>query len=632
MVEFINQWALYFLALLVPIIILYLLRPKPKDLRIPSLMFIMDMEQRKRFRSFLKKIVRDPLLILQLLAISLLVAAMANPFYVAEETKRVREDVAIVLDVSASMQAGERFEQARQTALSIVEGLGAGDKVSIVLAGNIPVVILRRGGKSRARDLLGGIGPGASPSGLGGAILLASDLVEDSEVDKRIYVISDFSHYRGVDPLAAQKQAFAKGIGTEFIRVEGGSSNIAIVDARSGRNLNGCHVEVLVKNYDAAERNVQLQLSLDGRNAGSRSVDIRPMSSGAFKLSADCSAAEHRAVVSIAPGGDLAVDDKVYAVIGEAVDINVLLLREKGSDKHVRYALEAMEGVAIDEMYPPIYPQEYGSYDTVIFQGAAAQNVLAGTFAELREFVEGGGHLVAMGFEDLASVPSELLADLLPVDPLRVVHSSGNPQVIFDHPILREVDAEGIQMRRYIEAEDKVGSITLVRFGGSPILSLWDVGAGKVAYLGISSNSSDFHLKPSFPIFWHGMLQWINRDESVSNVVNFRAGEQLPVLIQEAVRVRKPSGEVVEGTDVLLDQAGFYEMEGTSRVFSASLLDEDESDITYRIEAASKEILDRYRETTITEEVPRELFWTLALAGLALIMVEWLYYKRRGSL
>jgi len=106
MIDFMNPWGLYAFAILIPIIILYLLKPKPKDLRIPSLMFIMEIEHKKRFSSFFRKIIRDPLLIIQILAICLLVMTIANPFYVSEETRSVNKDVVVVLDLSASMQAG----------------------------------------------------------------------------------------------------------------------------------------------------------------------------------------------------------------------------------------------------------------------------------------------------------------------------------------------------------------------------------------------------------------------------------------------------------------------------------------------------------------------------------------------
>jgi len=634
MVEFTDPWALYAFLLFIPIIILYLLRPKPKDMHIPSLMFIMNMEHRKRFRSFFKRIVRDPLLILQLIAISVIILVMANPFYISEETKRIREDVVVILDVSASMQASGRFASAKQTAQSIVGDLDPDDKVSLVLAGKIPIVILKQGDKARAQSLLDAVKPGATPTSLGGAILLAADLVKDSEVEKRMFVVSDFSHYEGVDPLTAQKQAFAKGIGVEFIRVEGGKENLGIISARGERSAGTCSIEAVVKNYGGVGREVQVDFILDSDKVGSQSKAVGAGASEVFRLSSVCTTSSHKAIASISSVDDLGVDNKAYVLLEEVVEWDVLLIRERDSDEHVRYALESVEGVSVDEAHPPIYPQSYEGYDTIIFQDSDSQNILGGTFAEIRKFLEGGGNLIVMGFEGLSDVPPEYFSDVLPVEPIEVSYSGGNPTPLFEHQILDDVDVDEIRVHKYLYADEKVGSITLARMKDTPLITLWDVGNGDVLYMGISANASwsDFYLKPSFPIFWHDVLQWINRDESAGSILNFKTGEQLPFVSEQVMRVRKPSGETIEGVDILLDETGFYEVEGTGQSVAASLLDEKESDINYYIETVSKEIRNEYVETKVKEEVTNQLFWLLALVALGLVLLEWFYYKGRGSI
>jgi len=45
-VQFANQVGLYALLSIIPLIIIYLLRPRPLKIKIPSLMFLMDIERR----------------------------------------------------------------------------------------------------------------------------------------------------------------------------------------------------------------------------------------------------------------------------------------------------------------------------------------------------------------------------------------------------------------------------------------------------------------------------------------------------------------------------------------------------------------------------------------------------------
>ncbi|HML26822.1 MAG TPA: BatA domain-containing protein, partial [Methanomethylovorans sp.] len=56
--------ALLALASVIPLIILYLLRPKPLMVRIPSVMFLMQVEEKKRFFTSITKLIKDPLFLI----------------------------------------------------------------------------------------------------------------------------------------------------------------------------------------------------------------------------------------------------------------------------------------------------------------------------------------------------------------------------------------------------------------------------------------------------------------------------------------------------------------------------------------------------------------------------------------
>lgn len=630
--EFMYTWGLYAFVVIIPIIILYLLKPKPKEIRIPSVMFIMQVEEKRRFRSFFKKIVKDPILIIQILAVSALALALANPFYLTEETKHIEEDIAIVIDVSASMQAGSRFEQAREIARNIISQADSNDKITLILAENIPVVLLRRGEKIEAESLVMNIGVKATTTGLGGAMLLASDIIKESKVEKKMYVISDFSSVVGMDPQGAQKKAHTKDISVEFLAVTGGIENAAIISSRSGRGIDDCYMEVLVKNY-GAEKSIGVKFTIDGKEVDSAQRSIAGGASEVFGLSGACTSSEHEGVAFITSVDDLEVDNYAYAIIPAAAEIDILLIKERDADNYIGYALGSLKGVAVSEVNPPIYPQTYEGYEIVVFQDAKSNNILAGTFQELKGYVEAGGNLVVLGFEDLGNVPESLLAGIVPVEASDVKVSSGSPATQFEHEMIREVDVEEILIKKHLNAEEKVGTITLASMGTDPVITYWDVGNGGVLYLGIVANStwSDFYLKPSFPIFWNNILNWLTKEELSSNIINFKTGEQLPVLSENTIRLRAPSGKTVSGTNMLLDEAGFYYVEGSHKL-AVSLLDDAESDINYRIEAEDEAIVGGQGSFTSKEEVVNELFWLLALVALGLIVLEWFYYKRRGSL
>src|SRR5574341_919749 len=119
-VQFANQAGLYALLSIIPLIIIYLLRPRPLKIKIPSLMFLMD-----------------PLFLIQLLVLTLVSLAVAAPFIMADEEAGGGHTV-IILDASASMQADGRFEKAVAEA-----GKFLSSKNTIILAESVPVAVMK---------------------------------------------------------------------------------------------------------------------------------------------------------------------------------------------------------------------------------------------------------------------------------------------------------------------------------------------------------------------------------------------------------------------------------------------------------------------------------------------------------
>src|SRR3989344_6021172 len=124
------------LAIIIPFIILYLRKPKPKDRIIPSLMFLLQNRKTSKQYDFLRKFLTNLLFFIQLLALIGLSFAIAEPFIKIPYDVSL-ENTIIVLDVSASMQAKEagttRFEKAIKEAKKVLSG-----KNGIILAENVP--------------------------------------------------------------------------------------------------------------------------------------------------------------------------------------------------------------------------------------------------------------------------------------------------------------------------------------------------------------------------------------------------------------------------------------------------------------------------------------------------------------
>jgi len=252
-------WA-FFLSV-IPLIIVYLLKPKAKDISIPSVMFITQItEKQKKIARTIRKIIKDPLFLIQLLILILLILAIASP-YNEERTEIRGGHTILILDGSASMQAGDRFDESIKLA---GEHLTA--RNSIILAKNTPVLALHSGDLDAARDVLKDLPRTATTADLYQAILLSSAMLTDGKGG--IVVISDFANWEGEDPNVAKKLAEADGIDVSFVSVSGGRNDIAItggwlsdgMEARAGQGKYTC----IIKNYMDSPVNVKIDVLYGG--------------------------------------------------------------------------------------------------------------------------------------------------------------------------------------------------------------------------------------------------------------------------------------------------------------------------------------------------------------------------------
>ena len=140
--SFLSPLALAAFALSLPLVLLYFLKVRRRERRVSSLMFWEAVQRDREASTFFQRLQRDPLLILQVLALLALALALARPAVtVMGEGAR---KVVIVLDVSASMKARDvspsRFDVARAEAAGLVRRLGEAAEVMVVEAGVQPTV------------------------------------------------------------------------------------------------------------------------------------------------------------------------------------------------------------------------------------------------------------------------------------------------------------------------------------------------------------------------------------------------------------------------------------------------------------------------------------------------------------
>ena len=149
--SFLSPFAFLLFGLSLPLVMLYFLKVRRRERRVPSLLLWAPAMRDREASAFFQRLQRDPLLILQILALLALTLALARP------TVTVLGDgarkVVVILDNSASMKARDvapsRLERAKAEAAAFVRRLAEGAEVMVIESAVQPRV---RAALSRDRD------------------------------------------------------------------------------------------------------------------------------------------------------------------------------------------------------------------------------------------------------------------------------------------------------------------------------------------------------------------------------------------------------------------------------------------------------------------------------------------------
>ena len=314
--------ALAALLSVIPLIIIYMLRPKPKVLSIPSLMFVLKLErERKRVYASLTKIVQDPLFLIQLLMLILLSIAAAGYYYTSEEPLS-GEHTVLILDTSASMQVDSRFADA----VGIADGY-VSKKNSIILASDTPLLALEGGGASAAKDILNKVKPGAGTADLSAAITTGMRLL--SREGGRIIVISDFTNSKGDDPVASKSLAESYGIKVNFVKVGKPADNIGIINGWIEATDGNYGYTGVIKNYRDHNESVEIDTGrgTSGNSSTSFSLDVPAGGTNQFTLG---NLGPGITTVRLNVKDSLPVDNKAYISIPDTSEQHILYVTDNG--------------------------------------------------------------------------------------------------------------------------------------------------------------------------------------------------------------------------------------------------------------------------------------------------------------
>src|SRR5881409_586223 len=564
--SFLSPLALSLFAVSVPLVLLYFLKVRRRERTVSSLLLWHTSLRDREASTFFQRLHRDPLLLLQLLALLALALALARP--VATVMGQGARKVVVVLDTSASMKAQDvspsRFEVARAGAAALVRGLGEGAEVMVIEAGVQPRVTaalardreraLAAIRSAQARDL---------PTRLVEAVRTARALVAaDPRAEIHVFTDGAFTLPEGEDTADARVRWI--GVGRQ-------GSNVAITSLSIRKNYYGAfdyQAFVSLVNYSGEAQTFAFRLELDGKSIAEKEVTLEPNVRRSVVMPFS-HGGSGTVTARIRVNDDLEVDNVAYAVLPPPRKIAVLLVSP--GNLFLEKVLRTDPQVSLDVRTPDQYQGGMGEADVVILDSVTPLRAGPGRFV----FVN--------------AVPPDV--------PLEVLGRIER-QTIMDwdraHPVMRHVEFAKVTIEDALRIRPLAAGRPLVEAVGGPLIYALEEPDRKALFVGFDLFKTDFPLRVAFPLILSNGLRWLHPAALDQSSLQLAAGQ--PILLPVAhgvtsVNVTTPRGRVVKAhvtrgvvSFTETDEVGVYTLstaKGETKI-AVNLADADESDITPR--------------------------------------------------
>jgi Ca-activated chloride channel family protein len=596
------------LALTLPVIVaLYFLRIRRPTRVVPALNLWPDQIRDRQANIPWQRLRFSWLLLLQLLAAAVLVAAAAQPALSAG-TGLARHSI-VLLDVSASMQARDvqpsRLDEAKQEVGGLIDQLGSQDRMTLIAVGSVPRVVASVAGDREAlHRAVSDVGAQNGPADLSGGLALAAGLVRPGD-DARAYLFSD-----GIVGPIHTDAANGLPFPVEYHRIGVSGENVGMTSlvVRTGAQSRAAYLHI--QNFGQQSRT----FSLDWR-ADSRLVDVRKLTlAGGQAQDLVLPVPSDATVVSahIDAGDIFALDDTVTAVASTPRAFRVLLVT--AGNVFLQQALSLRTDIQLDVIAPAAYKSS-APYAMSVFDGYAPQALPDGPFISINP---------------PAGSP---LAGGTPIGIGRVrALDAGDP-------LLTNVDLQDVHVARSQDLRTSRFGRPLITSLQTPLVLVRDEPFRQVLF-GFDLHESDLPLRIAFPILVQNLSEWIlppsvpshsfHPDEPVT-IVPETGATSVTVLRPDGSRRPLASGSIATFGDT--DLTGLYTVEQVvaGKVdrswFTVNLFSEPIS----QLKPAERLTLPPLNSTTAVHSAhPGQLeVWPwIALAALVVVVVEWLAFHR----
>lgn len=503
---FVNLNAFWLLLALPPIVLLYFLKLRRRELLVSTTFFWARTLEDLHVNSPFQRLKKSLLLFLQIAVLLLLVLGAASPTI---ETRGTPSDLRIVLlDLSASMKARDvppnRFEAARSLAEEMIETatpssplalIGFHRQARILAPPTSSKTLLKKAlAEAEATDL------GGSPRE---ALRLAGTL-EKRAGTTEIILLSD----GGFDSIPIEDQLqFLEQARLRFVRIGVSGDNLGITQIASRKGFyseTGNSLLVTVENFGTEARTVSLVVEKDGSLYRSKRLELSSESVTDTVFSLD-EGATGLLIAHLDDNRDVfPLDDRAYSVLAPPRSPRGLLLTE--GNLFLARALNAIPHLRLASLLPGEFPKgaEDERFDLYFhdYDGPSTPELPP------------GGHLF---FKSSPPTNEVRLKDPVP------------SAIVLDwdarHPVTRYADFSDLVVTEFRPLElAPTATPLLVTDQGCAIAAIRTENWSGVV-TGFSLRDSNWPLQLSFPLFLANCTEWLLSQTSPPDRASYRTGD-----------------------------------------------------------------------------------------------------------
>lgn len=618
---FLSPLALLFGLLAVPVLILYMLKLRRREVEVSSVMLWQMLLRDREANAPWQKLKRNLLLLLQLLLLAALVIALARPFLrvpaIATGT------VVVLLDASASMNATDvepnRFEAAQAAVRQLIDGLTTDGthRVSLMLVGRQPEVLASAtGDKDVLKTALGKAHVSEGPADWEAAFALASGAVRAASIEhSTVVIISDGGLPENLPPLPGE---------VRYVPVGESADNLAIEAMALRPAPNGPELFAKVSNHGDLDRAVIISFYLGEQLFSAQQVNVPAGKSADVVLT------------------DLPKESAIYKA-------RLSLPASEGDGQEV-------DGFTLDNTAWAVYQPASAGRALLISPGNVFLEQVLAALPGLQPFrLTPGAPLPADPFD--LYVFDSVITDTLPAKDLLLVNPPPNPlftvgdvfthtelsRFIADDPLMQHVKWDNVHILKARKVTVPTWARVLVEAEGGPLVFAGETGGRRVAVLTFDLHDSDLPLLVTYPILMSNLINHLAPAQAFSAPDGLRPGETLVVKPSggdAVIAIDDPNGKryaatATEAGVVFVDthMLGVYTVVSNQSVlgaFAVNLFNPAESNIrpAQVIRVGQSDVTASARE----EQGKLEIWPWLAAAAFVLLLIEWWIYHRGPTL